>query len=53
MVWKMYSIKPAATRLLVPASKLEEVNGIAKAAIKNIKVGNPKDADTKLPIIDK
>jgi aldehyde dehydrogenase (NAD+) len=36
----------AATRLLVPASKMEEVNNIAKASIKNIKVGDPRDADT-------
>jgi aldehyde dehydrogenase (NAD+) len=36
----------AATRLLVPASKLEKVNAIAKKTAENIKVGDPKDADT-------
>jgi aldehyde dehydrogenase (NAD+) len=44
----------AATRLLVPESKLEEVNAIAKATIQNIKVGNPKDADTVVgPMVNK
>jgi hypothetical protein len=27
-------------------SKLENVNAVAKAAVQNIKVGDPKDADT-------
>lgn len=36
----------AATRLLVPENKLDEVNAIAKVAMQNIKVGNPKNADT-------
>lgn len=44
----------AATRLLVPESKLVEVNAIAKATIQNIKVGNPKDADTVVgPMVNK
>ncbi|MDA6068383.1 aldehyde dehydrogenase family protein [Flavobacterium sp. AC] len=44
----------AATRLLVPESKLEEVNAIAKAVIQNIKVGNPKDVDTVVgPMVNK
>ncbi len=34
----------AATRLLVPADQLDEVNAIAKATIENlVKVGDPKD----------
>ncbi|WP_289058400.1 aldehyde dehydrogenase family protein [uncultured Flavobacterium sp.] len=36
----------AATRLLVPQSKLGEVNTIVRAVVQNIKVGNPQDADT-------
>jgi aldehyde dehydrogenase (NAD+) len=37
----------AATRLLVPESKLDEVNKIAKAFVQNnVKVGNPKDPGT-------
>lgn len=37
----------AGTRLLVPESKLEEVNRIVKSVIQNnIKVGNPNDSDT-------
>lgn len=36
----------AATRLLVPENKLEEVNTLARAAVENIKVGYPGDADT-------
>lgn len=44
----------AATRLLVPESKLDEVNAIAKAFVQNIKVGNPKDADTVVgPMVSK
>jgi aldehyde dehydrogenase (NAD+) len=44
----------AGTRLLVPESKLEEVNAIAKAAVQNIKVGDPKDADTVVgPMVSK
>jgi aldehyde dehydrogenase (NAD+) len=44
----------AGTRLLVPESKLEEVNAIAKAAVQNIKVGDPKDADTLVgPMVSK
>ncbi|MFP3335476.1 aldehyde dehydrogenase family protein, partial [Pseudomonas sp. SIMBA_064] len=44
----------AATRLLVPVSKLDEVNAIAKATVQNMKVGNPKDADTVVgPMVSK
>lgn len=44
----------AATRLLVPADKLDEVNAIAKATVQNMKVGNPKDADTVVgPMVSK
>ncbi len=45
----------AGTRLLVPESKLEEVNAIAKAAVANqIKVGDPKDSDTIVgPMVSK
>jgi aldehyde dehydrogenase (NAD+) len=44
----------AGTRLLVPESKLVEVNAIAKAAVQNIKVGDPKDADTVVgPMVSK
>jgi aldehyde dehydrogenase (NAD+) len=44
----------AGTRLLVPESKLEKVNAIAKAAVQNIKVGNPNDADTVVgPMVSK
>lgn len=38
----------AATRLLVPENKLEEVNIIAKNFAENLKVGNPKDSDTAI-----
>ena len=44
----------AGTRLLVPESKLEEVNAIAKAVVQKIKVGDPKDADTVVgPMVSK
>jgi aldehyde dehydrogenase (NAD+) len=44
----------AGTRLLVPESKLEEVNAIAKEVVQNIKVGDPKDADTVVgPMVSK
>lgn len=44
----------AATRLLVPVSKLDEVNAIAKATVQKMKVGNPKDADTVVgPMVSK
>jgi len=44
----------AGTRLLVPESKLDEVNAIAKAAVQNIKVGDPRDADTVVgPMVSK
>lgn len=44
----------AGTRLLVPESKLEEVNVIAKAVVQKIKVGDPKDADTVVgPMVSK
>lgn len=39
----------AATRLLVPESKLEEVNAIAKAFVESyVKVGDPRQADTTI-----
>ncbi|MGU3373966.1 aldehyde dehydrogenase family protein [Chryseobacterium sp. M5A1_1a] len=44
----------AATRLLVPESKLDEVNAIAKTVVENIKVGNPQHADTGVgPMVSK
>lgn len=44
----------AGTRLLVPESKLEEINAIAKAVVQKIKVGDPKDADTVVgPMVSK
>jgi aldehyde dehydrogenase (NAD+) len=45
----------AGTRLLVPESKLNEVNAIAKSIVQNnIKIGNPKDADTVVgPMVSK
>jgi len=44
----------AGTRLLVPESKLDEVNAIVKAVVQNIKVGDPKDADTVVgPMVSK
>lgn len=36
----------AGTRLLVPESKLNEVNAIAKAVVEKIKVGDPNDPAT-------
>jgi len=36
----------AGTRLLVPESKLKEVNALAKAIAQDLKVGDPKEADT-------
>lgn len=39
----------AATRLLVPENRLEEVNGLVKSVIaEKIKVGNPQDEDTNV-----
>lgn len=38
----------AATRLIVPANKLEEVNAIVKATVESMKVGNPDDTDTAI-----
>ena len=38
----------AATRLLVPRSRLDEVNALVKATIAAIKVGPPTDADTQI-----
>jgi aldehyde dehydrogenase (NAD+) len=45
----------AGTRLLVPESKLDEVNAIATAFLQNhIKVGDPKDPDTVVgPMVSK
>jgi aldehyde dehydrogenase (NAD+) len=45
----------AGTRLLVPESKLDQVNAIAKSVVQNhIKVGDPKDADTVVgPMVSK
>lgn len=36
----------AATRLLVPQTRLEEVNFLVKTAVAKVKVGKPQDADT-------
>lgn len=36
----------APTRLLVPASKLDQINALAQATIAHVKVGNPADPDT-------
>lgn len=38
----------APTRLLVPRSKMEEVNTIAKAAAQQVVVGNPENEDTNV-----
>lgn len=38
----------APTRLLVPYSKLEEINTIAKEAAQQVKVGNPEDENTNV-----
>ena len=44
----------AASRLLVPESKLEEVKAIVKDFIPNLKVGNPKDETTAIgPMVSK
>ncbi|TCC87916.1 aldehyde dehydrogenase family protein [Pedobacter frigiditerrae] len=44
----------AATRLIVPESKLDEVNIIAKAVVEKLKVGDPKDSDTTIgPMVSK
>ncbi len=38
----------APTRLLVPYSKLEEVNAIAKKVAQQVTVGNPEDENTNV-----
>lgn len=38
----------AATRLLVPTSKLEEVNALVKGIVETLKVGNPQDPTTAI-----
>ncbi|UKB83454.1 aldehyde dehydrogenase family protein [Chryseobacterium sp. MEBOG06] len=38
----------APTRLLVPRSKMEEVNAIAKVAAQQVVVGNPENEDTNV-----
>lgn len=44
----------AGTRLLVPEHRLDEVNQLIKAAVANVKVGNPADADTAVgPMVSK
>lgn len=44
----------AATRLLVPESKLEEVNAKMKSAVENVVVGNPKNPETIVgPMVSK
>lgn len=44
----------AATRLIVPATKLEEINTLVKATVANFKVGNPADHDTAIgPMVSK
>jgi aldehyde dehydrogenase (NAD+) len=42
----------APTRMFVPATRMEEVKGYAKAAAETFKVGDPRAADTKLgPVV--
>ena len=44
----------AGTRLLVPESRLEEVNQLVKAAVAQVKVGNPGNEDTLVgPMVSK
>ncbi len=44
----------APTRMFVPADRMEEVKGYAKAAAETFKVGDPRAADTKLgPVVSK
>ncbi|MBV7532097.1 aldehyde dehydrogenase family protein [Chitinophaga sp. sic0106] len=44
----------AATRLLVPASKMEEVKSLLRTAVANVKVGDPSDPATQVgPMISK
>lgn len=44
----------AGTRLLVPEHRLAEVNTLVKAAVAQVKVGNPADADTAVgPMVSK
>ena len=44
----------AGTRLLVPEHKLDEVNALIKAAVANVKVGNPASEDTAVgPMVSK
>lgn len=44
----------AGTRLLVPESKLAEINALVKVAVEKVKVGNPADEDTAVgPMVSK
>jgi len=44
----------AATRLLVPQEKLDEVNALVKATVEGFKVGNPAEQDTAIgPMVSK
>jgi aldehyde dehydrogenase (NAD+) len=44
----------APTRMFVPADRMDEVKGYAKAAAETFKVGDPRAADTKLgPVVSK
>lgn len=44
----------AATRLLVPESKLDEVKDVIKSSMAHIKVGNPSDASSNIgPMVSK
>ncbi len=44
----------APTRLLVPEDRLAEVNALALAAVKQVRVGDPKDAATTVgPLVNK
>lgn len=44
----------AGTRLLVPERRMEEAKALVKAAVEQVKVGNPQDADTAVgPMVSK
>lgn len=44
----------AASRLLVPKEKIDEVNALVKATVSSFKVGNPADQDTAIgPMVSK
>jgi len=44
----------AASRLLAPASRMEEVKALLRKTVANVKVGNPADPDTQVgPMVSK